>query len=87
MKRIRQFFYALRIRIFHGPVTFKTMDTMDAWGSQLVTEYEAFNRHGKGIGYWAYGSWDPAGIYRGEHPYWSKPFPDESAIDGPAQTQ
>lgn len=51
---------------FQTPVTYRTTDTMDAWGSRLVTEYEVLNRRGKVIGYWAYGNYDPNCRYQGD---------------------
>lgn len=31
----------------------------------VASEIEYFDRNGKSIGYWAYGSFDPSGPYRG----------------------
>lgn len=61
-RRIRNWAF----RLIHFPVTTRTTDTMDAWGSKLVTEYEVLNRRGKVIGYWAYGSFDPSLPYKGD---------------------
>lgn len=63
---MKLFLYRLWLNLWHAPVRFETRDTMDAWGSKLETEYEVFNRRGKPIGYWAYGSYDPNGFYQGE---------------------
>jgi hypothetical protein len=62
MKRLRD----LWIKLWHAPLVHTVVDTMEAWGSRITTEVEVTNRRGQVIGYWACGSWDPNGIYRGD---------------------
>lgn len=61
---MKRFIYRLRLW-WWGKLTEKTIDTMDAWGSWLVTEYEVLDCRGNVIGYWAYGNWDPNLPYHG----------------------
>lgn len=44
-----------------GKVTSKVMDTA---GGGIVCEVAYFGRGGQMVGYWAYGSWDPAFPYQ-----------------------
>lgn len=52
--------------IMKPPLTTRVTDKMEAWGSPLVTEFEVLDENGSRVGYWAYGSWDPAYTYQGE---------------------
>lgn len=40
-------------------------ETVKAVDGGTVSEIEYRGRFGKVVGYWAYGSWDPQGPYRG----------------------
>ncbi len=44
-----------------GKVTSKVMDTING----IVCEEAYYGRGGQMVGYWAYGSWDPAMPYQG----------------------
>ncbi len=64
---MRKLIYKIRLW-WWGRTTIRVTDTMEAWGSPLVTEYEVLDCRGKVIGFFAYGNFDPSLPYRGENP-------------------
>lgn len=62
---MRRLIYRLRLW-WWGPLTTRTTDTMEAWGSPIETEYEVLTSKGRVVGYCAYGHYDPELPYRGD---------------------
>lgn len=62
-RRLKRLLY--KLRLWWGPLTTVTMDTMEAWGGRIETEHEVRTARGQVVGYWAYGAYNPFYPYQG----------------------